>query len=88
MDEILDLIESVSEGFPTYSWLVILSLTPESESQKKDTRGIPPLKGRNGSGLAESELEQADEFNGYFTNVFDKSEHTQLRVPNRSALFI
>ena len=28
-------------------------------SQKKDTQGIPPLKRRNGSGLAVSELEQA-----------------------------
>ena len=27
-------------------------------SQKKDTQGIPPLKRRNGSGLAESELDQ------------------------------
>ena len=34
-------------------------------SQKKDTLGIPPLKRRNGSGLAESQLEQADEFNGH-----------------------
>ena len=33
-------------------------------SQKKDTQGIPPLKRRNGSGLAESELEKAEEFNG------------------------
>ena len=33
--------------------------------QNKDTQGIPPLKRRN----AESELEQADEFNGQFTDV-------------------
>ena len=45
-------------------------------SQKKDTQGIPPLKRRNGSGLAESELEQAEEFNGQLTDVFNKSEHT------------
>ena len=54
-------------------------------SQKKDTQGIPPLKRRNGSGLAESELEQAEEFNGQFTDVFNKSEHTQVPLPNRSA---
>ena len=42
-------------------------------SQKKDTQGIPPLKRRNGSGLAESELEQAEEFNGQFTDVFNKN---------------
>ena len=43
-------------------------------SQKKETQGIPPLKRRNGSGLAESELEQADEFNSQFTDVFNETE--------------
>ena len=57
-------------------------------SQKKDTQGIPPLKRRNGSGLAESELEQAEEFNGHFTDVFNKSEHTQVPRPNCSAPFL
>ena len=57
-------------------------------SQKKDTQGIPPLKRRNGSGLAESELEQAEEFNGQFTDVFNKSEHTQVPLPNRLAPFL
>ena len=50
-------------------------------SQKKDTHGIAPLKRKNGSDLAESELEQADEFNGQFMDVF-KSEHTQVPLPN------
>ena len=27
-------------------------------SQKKDTQGIPPLKNRNGSGIAQSEFEK------------------------------
>ena len=53
--------------------------------QKKDTQGIPPLKRRNGNGVAESELEQADEFNGQFTDVFNKNEHKQVPLPNRSA---
>ena len=57
-------------------------------SQKKDTQGIPPLKRRNGSGLVESELEQAEEFNGQFTDVFNKSEYTQVPLPNRSAPFL
>ena len=39
-------------------------------SQKKDTQRIPPLKRRNGSGLVESELDEAEEFNGQFTDVF------------------
>ena len=57
-------------------------------SQKKATQGIPPLKRRHGSGLAESELEQADEFNRQFTDVFKKTEHTQITLPNRSAPFM
>ena len=57
-------------------------------SQKKDTQGIPPLKRRNGSGLAESEFEQAEELNGQFTDVFNKSKHTQAPLPNRSAPFL
>ena len=56
--------------------------------QKKDTQGIPPLKRRNGKGVAESELEQADEFNGQFTDVFNKNEHSQVPLPNRSAPFM
>ena len=43
---------------------------------------------RNGSGLAESELEQAEELNGQFTDVFNKSEHTQVPLLNRSAPFL
>ena len=33
-------------------------------SQKKDTQGMPPLKRRNGKGVAQSDLEKAEEFNG------------------------
>ena len=57
-------------------------------SQKKDMQGIPSLKRRNGSGLAESELEQAEKFNGQFTDVFNKSEHNQVPLPNRSTPFM
>ena len=57
-------------------------------SQKKDTQGIQPLQRRNGSGLAESELERAEDFNGQFTDVFNKSEHTKVPLPNRSAPFL
>ena len=56
--------------------------------QKKDTQGIPPLNRRNGNGVAESELEQADEFNGQFTDVFNKNEISQVSLPNRSAPFM
>ena len=47
------------------------------DSQKKDKPGIPPLKRRNGSGLAESGLEQAEELNGQFTDVFNKVNTTK-----------
>ena len=56
--------------------------------QKKDTQGIPPLKRRNGNGVAELELKQADEFNGQFTDVFNKNEHSQFPLLNRSVPFM
>ena len=56
--------------------------------QKKDTQGIPPLKRINGNGVAESELEQAEEFNGQFADMFNKNEHSQVPLPNRSAHFM
>ena len=47
-------------------------------SQKKDTQGIPP----------QSDLEKAEEFNGQFTDVFNKNEHTQVPLLDRSAPFM
>ena len=47
-------------------------------SQKKDTQGIPPLKRKNGKGVTQFDLEKAEEFNGQFTDVFNKNEHTQV----------
>ena len=57
-------------------------------SQKKDTQGIPPMKKRQGSGLAQSDFEKASEFNGQFTDVFTKSEHSQVPLLDRSAPFM
>ena len=57
-------------------------------TQKKDVQGIPPLKKRNGSGLAESDFEKAGEFNGQFTDVFTKTEHSQVPLLNRKAPFM
>ena len=57
-------------------------------SQKKDAQGFPPLKKRNGGGVAQSESEKAAEFNGQFTDVFTKSEYSQVPFPDRSAPFI
>ena len=57
-------------------------------SQKKDTQGIPPLKRKNGKGVAQSDLEKAEELNGQFTDVFSKNEHTQVPLLDRSAPFM
>ena len=45
----------------------------DSNSQKKDIQCIPPLKRKNGKGVAQSDLEKAEEFNGLFTAVFNKN---------------
>ena len=57
-------------------------------SQKKDTQCIPPLKRKNGKGVAQLDLEKAEEFNGQFMDVFDKNEHTQVPLLDRSAPFM
>ena len=54
-------------------------------SQKKDVQGIPPLRKRNGSGLAESDFEKAGEFKGQFTDVFTKTEHSQVPLLNKKS---
>ena len=41
-------------------------------SQKKDNQDIPPLKRRGGTSITASEIEQDEEFNGQFTDVFNK----------------
>ena len=56
--------------------------------RKNHTQSGLPLKRRNGSGLAESDLEQAEEFNGQFTDVLSKSKYTQVPLPNRLAPFL
>ena len=61
-------------------------------SQKKDTLGIPPLKRRNCSGLAESELEQAEEFNSVSLRMCSTKANIPKSPPppplNRSAPFL
>ena len=54
-------------------------------SQKKDTQGISPLKRKNGKDVAQSDLKKSEEFNGQFTDVFNKNEHTQAPLLDRSA---
>ena len=57
-------------------------------SQKKDTQGIPPLEKRNDGGVAQLESEKAAEFNGQFTDVFTKSEYSQVPLLDRSVPFM
>ena len=57
-------------------------------SQKNDTQGIELLKRKNGKGVAQSDLEKAEEFNGQFMDVFNKNEHTQDPLLGRSAPFM
>ena len=46
------------------------------------------MKKRNESGLAESDFEKVGEFNGQFTDVFTKTEHSQVPLLNRKAPFM
>ena len=57
-------------------------------SQKKDSQCIPPLKRKNGKGVAQSDLGKAEEFNGQFTDVFNKNKHTRVPLLDRSAPFM
>ena len=54
-------------------------------SQKKDNQCIPPLKRRGGTDITVSESEQAEEFNGQFTDMFNKSDHSEVPFLSRSA---
>ena len=56
-------------------------------SQKKDNQDIPLLKRRGGTGITASEIEQAEEFNGQFTDVFNKNDHSEVPFISRSAPF-
>ena len=68
--------------------LIPRTFTGTSIVRKKDAQGIPPLKKRNGGGVAQSESEKAAEFNGQFTDVFTKSEYSQVPLLDRSAPFM
>ena len=46
------------------------------------------LKRKKGKGVAQSDIEKAEEFNGQFTDVFNKNEHTQVTLLDRSAPFM
>ena len=45
-------------------------------------------KRRGGTGITASKIEQAEEFDGQFTDVFNKSDHSEVPFLSRSALFM
>ena len=74
------------------TWLVMLRQTLDTSIGtsivRKSTQCIPTLKRRNGNEVAQSDLETAEEFNGQFTDVFNKNEYTQVPLLDRSAPFM
>ena len=60
----------------------------ESIVRKKIPKVFHPFKRKNGNGVAQSDLEKAEEFNGQFTAVFNKNEHTQVPLLDRSVPFM
>ena len=72
--------------------LVMLRQTPETSIGtslvRKDTQGSPPLKRKNRKGVDQSDFEKAEEFNGQFTDVFNKKEHTHVPLLDRSSPFM
>ena len=57
-------------------------------SQKKDNQGILSLKRRGGTGITASEIEQAEEFNGQFTDLINKSDHSEVPFLSKSSPLI
>ena len=62
-------------------------LSVHQQSEKRHPR-YSTLQRKNGKGVAQSDLEKAEEFNGQFTDVFNKNEHTQVPLLDRSAPFM
>ena len=74
------------------TWLVMLRQTSETSFgtsivRKKTPKVFHPWKGRM-ERFAQSDLKKAEEFNAQFTDVFNKNEHTQVLLLDRSAPFM
>ena len=65
--------------------LVMLRQTPETFISTLIVRKKTPKDGKD---VAQSDLEKAEEFNGQFTDVFNKNEHTQVPLLDKSAPFM
>ena len=62
--------------------------TKKKKKKKKNKQSIPPLKRRGGTSITASEIEQAEESNGQFTDVFNKTDHSEVPFLSRSAPFM
>ena len=56
--------------------------------KKKRLRYPTLLKKRSGSGVAQSDLEKAEEFNDQFTDMFNKNEYSQVPLLHKTTPFI
>ena len=54
---------------------------------KKTINVFRPLKRRGGTGITASEIELAEEFNGQFTDVFNKNDHSEVPFLSRFGPF-
>ena len=61
---------------------------PRDFYQQSEKRQSRSLKRRGGNGITDSEIEQAEEFNGQFTDVFNKNEHSEVPFLSRSTPFM
>ena len=68
--------------------LIPRTFTGTSIVRKRTPRVFPLSKKRNGGGVAQSESEKAAELNDQFTDVFTKSEYSQVPLLDRSAPFM
>ena len=72
------------------TWLMTLGQTPETSTGIQIVRGkiakvSPLLKKGDSSGQAESESDQAGEFNGQFRDVFTQNSFNEVPLLGRSA---
>ena len=66
----------------------MLRLIPGIFIDRKDIQRHSPSEKKNGSDIAKSDFEKAEEFSGQFADVFTKTVHYQVPLLDRSAPFI
>ena len=73
--------DSVDKHIPSKTSRSVFSITWITPEIRRKIRR------KNKTRVAQSDLEKAEEFNGQFTDVFNKNEHTQVPPLDRSAPF-